>query len=72
MNDERIQAVFEKYGQFVTGKDCALIQAIAEAVAPQRTWVDLTDREMMDAIDIDDSPMEMGRKIEQALKEKNT
>ena len=36
MTDERIKAVFEKYGQFVTGKDCALIRAIAEAVAPQR------------------------------------
>jgi hypothetical protein len=39
---------------------------------PQRTWVGLTDREMMDAIDIDDSPMEMGRKIEAKLKEKNS
>jgi hypothetical protein len=27
-------------------------------------WKGLTDREMMDAIDIDDSPMTMGRKIE--------
>ena len=41
-------------------------------VAPQRTWVGLTDREMMDAIQMDDSPMEMGRKIEAKLKEKNT
>jgi hypothetical protein len=41
-------------------------------VAPQRTWVGLTDREMMDAIYIDDTPMEMGRKIEAKLKEKNT
>ena len=45
MTDERIQAVFEEYGQFVTGKDCALIQAIAEAVTPQRTWVGLTDKD---------------------------
>jgi len=36
----------------------------------KRPWVDLTDREMMDAIDIDDSPMEMGRKIEAKLKER--
>ena len=50
MNDERIQAVFEKYGQFVTGKDCALIQAIAEAVAPQRTWVELTDDDCLEAL----------------------
>lgn len=39
---------------------------------PQREWVWLTDREMMDAIYIDDTPMEMGRKIEAKLKEKNT
>jgi hypothetical protein len=38
----------------------------------QKEWAGLTDREMMDAIYIDDTPMEMGRKIEQALKEKNT
>ena len=38
----------------------------------KRPWVGLTDREMMDAIGLDDTPMEMGRKIEQALKEKNT
>ena len=37
-----------------------------------KPWVGLTDREMMDAIDIDDSPMTMGRKIEAKLKEKNT
>ena len=36
-----------------------------------REWEDLTDREMMDAIDIDDTPMEMGRKIESKLREKN-
>ena len=52
--------------------------AIAAAIrsmdlnAQQREWVDLTDREMMDVIDIDDSPMTMGRKIEAKLKEKNT
>ena len=38
----------------------------------ERQWVELTDREMMDAIYIDDTPMEMGRKIEAKLKEKNT
>ena len=38
----------------------------------KKPWVGLTDREMMDAIGLDDTPMEMGRKIEQALKEKNT
>jgi hypothetical protein len=38
----------------------------------EKEWVGLTDREMKDAIYIDDSPMEMGRKIEAKLKEKNT
>ena len=38
----------------------------------ERQWVGLTDREMMDAIYIDDTPMEMGRKVEAKLKEKNT
>ena len=38
----------------------------------KKPWVGLTDREMMDAIGLDDTPMESGRKIEQALKEKNT
>lgn len=38
----------------------------------QRPWVGLTDREMMDAIGLDDTPMESGRKIEAKLKEKNT
>jgi len=46
MTDERIKAVFEEYGQLVTGKEYALIQAIAEAVTPQRTWVGLTEDEV--------------------------
>jgi hypothetical protein len=37
-----------------------------------REWEDLTEREMMDAIHLDDTPMEMGRKIEAKLKEKNS
>lgn len=37
----------------------------------KKPWVGLTDREMMDAIGLDDSPMESGRKIEAKLKEKN-
>ena len=56
---------------------CALLRQAHDVLAmsslpPKRTWVGLTDREMMDAIDIDDTPMEMGRKIEAKLKEKNT
>jgi hypothetical protein len=47
----------------------ALDKALADA---ELKWVGLTDREMMDAISLDDTPMEMGRKIEQALKERNT
>ena len=39
---------------------------------PQRTWVDLSDEEMMDAIYVDDTPMERGRRVEAKLKEKNT
>jgi len=38
----------------------------------EKEWVGLTDREMKDAIQMDDSPVEMGRKIEAKLKEKNT
>jgi hypothetical protein len=37
----------------------------------KKPWVGLTDREMMDVIHLDDTPMEMGRKIEAKLKEKN-
>jgi hypothetical protein len=46
MTDERIKAVFEEYGQLVTGKKYALIRAIAEAVASQRK--PLTDEELSD------------------------
>lgn len=46
MTDDRIKAVFESYGQFATGKECALVHAIAEAVAPQRTWVGLDQEEI--------------------------
>ena len=38
----------------------------------QRTWQSLTDEEMMDAIYVDDTPMERGRRVEAKLKEKNT
>ena len=55
---------------------CALLRQAHDVLAmsslpPKRTWVGLTDREMKDAIYIDDTPMEMGRKIEAKLKEKN-
>jgi hypothetical protein len=56
---------------------CALLRQAHDVLAmsslpPKRKWVGLTDREMKDAIYIDDTPMEMGRKIEAKLKEKNT
>ena len=44
MTDDRIKAIFEEYGRIVTGKEYALIHAIAEAVAPQRK--PLTDAEI--------------------------
>jgi hypothetical protein len=37
----------------------------------KREWVGLTDEEMLDAIYIDDTPMERGRRVEAKLKEKN-
>ena len=50
----------------------AISPEIVGYVAPQRTWVGLTDEEMMDAIYVDDTPMERGRRVEAKLKEKNT
>jgi hypothetical protein len=53
-------------------REASLRKAAVSATVAKREWVGLTDREMMDAIDLDDSPMAMGRKIEAKLKEKNT
>ena len=44
---------------------------MAEQLNP-REWVGLTDEEMMDAIYVDDTPMERGRRVEAKLKNKNT
>ena len=38
---------------------------------PQSTWQSLTDEEMMDAIYVDDTPMERGRRVEAKLRSKN-
>jgi len=46
MTDDKIKAVFEQYGQYVSGKDYALIRAVEAVVAPQRTWVGLTDEQI--------------------------
>ena len=37
----------------------------------KKEWVGLTDEEMMDAIYVDDTPMERGRRVEAKLKQKN-
>ena len=55
----------EKYPQI------AINSEIVGYVAPQRTWVGLTDEEMMDAIYVDDTPMERGRRVEAKLRSKN-
>ena len=39
---------------------------------PQRTWVGLTEEEMMDAIYAPVTPMERGRRVEAKLRSKNT
>ena len=56
---------------------CALLRQAHDALAltcypPQRKWVGLTDDEMMDAIYVDDTPMERGRRVEAKLRSKNT
>ena len=77
MTDDRIKAVFEEYGRIVTGKEYALIHAIAEAVSTRRTWVGLTDeekQEWIDAMPYDPQPrhcMTLVNIIESKLKEKN-
>ena len=38
----------------------------------KKEWVGLSDEEMMDAIYVDDTPMERGRRVEAKLKYKNT
>ena len=52
MTDDKIKEVFEEYGRVPLGKEYALIHAIAEAVAPQRTWTGLTDEDFLEACQI--------------------
>jgi len=76
MTTDRIIEIFEQYGQYATGKDYALISAIAEAVSSQRTWVGLTADEKQQCIydkqgfvlDYED----VVYAVESKLKEKNT
>jgi hypothetical protein len=69
-----VQTLSEYERGFIDGMQKQMQSSVDKAVnaMSQRTWVGLTDREMMDAIHIDDTPMEMGRRIEAKLKEKNT
>ena len=80
MTDDRIIDIFQQHGQFVTGKDYALIRAIAEAVSPRFTWAGLSIEERNDCL-VDADPCEclagpeaeeLMRCIEAKLKEKNT
>ena len=55
--------------------DCLLVGVCASEghkIAPQRTWVGLTEEEMMDAIYAPVTPMERGRRVEAKLRSKNT
>jgi hypothetical protein len=58
------QVLVKKLGQ-------ALSFAKEELIQPKREWVGLTYEEMMDAIYVNDTPMERGRRVEAKLKEKN-
>ena len=47
MTNEEIKDLFSSYGQYISGKDYALIRAIEKVTSPQRTWVGLTDEEIV-------------------------
>ena len=80
MTDDRIIDIFEQHGQYVTPRDYALIRSIAEAVAPQRKWVGLTDEQVIKTFNAicNGKPfnveriLELHRANEAKLKEKNT
>jgi len=72
MTDDRIKAVFEEYGRIVSGKEYALVHAIAEAVAPQKPWVGLTDADKQTAVWSDGSFGSGALWAEAKLKEKNS
>ena len=73
MTDDRITDIFQKYGQFVTGRERALVRAIAEAVAPQHTWVGLTDEEAHELWEStgSDDDWELMKRTEAKLRSKN-
>ena len=66
------KAIKEALAQPEQYPQIAINPEIVGYVAPQRTWVGLTDEEMMDAIYVDDTPMERGRRVEAKLRSKNT
>ena len=73
MTDEEIKGLFYSYGQYVSGKDYALIRAIEKVIAPQRTWVGLTD-EQKEALsqDAEGNPWVAVELAEAKLKEQNS
>ena len=54
------------------GKETSMIEDDDDIQDYKKPWVGLTDEEMMDAIYVDDTPMERGRRVEAKLKDKNT
>ena len=72
MTDDKIKEVFEEYGRVPLGKEYALIHAIAEAVAPQRTWIGLTDEDLEAEFGfIDELLRDTCYRTEAKLKDKN-
>jgi hypothetical protein len=60
-----------EYMSLPVGKHNLYTQQYIYTTPPKHTWVGLTDEEMMDAIYVDDTPMERGRRVESKLRSKN-
>ena len=73
MTEDEIKGLFYSYGQYVSGKDYALIRAIEQVVASQRQFVDLTDDEMLMIYgqQHDGKKYSLGRMVQEKIKEKN-
>ena len=78
MTDDEIKGLFYSYGQYVSGKDFALIHAIEQVIASQRQWVGLTDEERnkiwIDVVgwgDPSHDDEDLMKALEARLKEKN-
>jgi len=77
MTDDEIKGLFSFYGQYVSGKDYALIRAIEKVTSPQRTWIGLTDEEILSisadcAATHQHTDIHFAKAIEAKLKEKNS